>query len=434
MNWSMRLMIFICLFYICWLIGITFQAVSTIIFGTKFGIVSRTSIGFLCVLLFYVYWFHIYWIHKKLPYVPVKYPYIFGSVSSYTHLAEKFADVYKSYRTDYPIIGISLLLEPVILITDLKLARSVLNEHFSYFQDRGMYQNRRDDPLSTVLGSLNYNEWNILRKKLTPAFTILKIKQMFSMINRVGDELVNGLNQIVATKNQVEIRCVFSRFATKIIGSAIGIQCDSSEFQKITQKAMQPYLPFPLNILTITNPNLARYIGIRKHPKEVSDFFVSVIGQTIQTRMKNHEHPNDFLQMLIDSELTKKEIAALAFDFLSAGYADATSTLSYCLFELALPDNKEIQEMARNEVERVFKQHTGEVTNDVLDKMVYCKSIIKGNFYWSYQYSLNSAPFREKKNSNLKIINDYHYRNAAKAPSCGKHNANHNKTVQSSRH
>lgn len=166
---------------------------------------------------------------------------------------------------------------------------------------------------------------------------------------------------------------------------AIGIQCDSPEFQKITAKAMQPYLQFPVNILTFTNPNLSRHLGIRKHSKEVTDFIVSVVEKTIESRMKHDEHRDDFLQLLIDSELTTNEIAALAFDFLSAGYADSTSTLSYCLYELALPENIEIQKKARKEIESVLKQHDEEqhdeeLTHDKLNRMVYCKSIIKGNF------------------------------------------------------
>lgn len=172
------------------------------------------------------------------------------------------------------------------------------------------------------------------------------------------------------------------------IGSvAIGIQCSSSKFQSITQRAMQPYLPFPLNILTLTNPNLARLFGIRKHPKEVSDFFVDVVEQTIQSRMENNENRNDFLQLLIKSELTTNEIAALAFDFLSAGYSDSTSTLSYCLYELSM--NEEIQAKARNEIESVLERNDGKLTYDALKEMVYCKLIVKGNFYYFYQYSPN---------------------------------------------
>lgn len=161
--------------------------------------------------------------------------------------------------------------------------------------------------------------------------------------------------------------------------TAIGIQCNTPEFQKIKQQAMQPYLQFPLNIFTAVYPNVARFFGVRKHAKEVSDFFFGVINQTMQSRANNNEIRNDFLQMLMDSDLTTNLIAALAFDFLSAGYSDATSTLSYCLYELSLPKNENVQKKARKEIKTVLEQHGGEITYAALGEMTYCKSVIKGN-------------------------------------------------------
>lgn len=160
---------------------------------------------------------------------------------------------------------------------------------------------------------------------------------------------------------------------------AIGIQCNTPEFQKMKQQAMQSYLQFPLNIFTAVYPNVARFFGIRKHAKEVCDFFIDVIEQTIESRAQNNEKRNDFLQLLMGySDLTTNQIAALAFDFLSAGYSDSTSTLSYCLYELSLPENKNVQKNARKEIESVLEQHGGKITYAALLKMTYCKLIIKG--------------------------------------------------------
>lgn len=239
-------MILIGLFYVCWIVGIIIQTVSMVFSGTAFKFIFRTLIGFLCVLLFSMYHSCIFWSWKKVPFVRVKYPYIFGNISSGRHLDETLADFYKNYQTkNYPITGISLLLKPAILITDLKLARSILTEHFHYFQDRGMYQNASDNPMSIVLGSSPYRIWELLRPKLTPAFTPAKIKRMFPVMKTVGDELVKGMeDEIVATENQVEIRCRFSRFVIEIIGlkifTFIFIQTKLVNFLriKVTKKKM----------------------------------------------------------------------------------------------------------------------------------------------------------------------------------------------------
>lgn len=208
---------------------------------------------------------------------------------------------------------------------------------------------------------------------------------------------------------------------------AIGIQCNSPEFRKMKQQAMQSFPQFPMNIFTIVYPNLARFFGIRKHAEEVCDFFIDVIKQAIQSRAKNNENRNDFLQLLMHgSDLTTHQIAALAFDFLSAGYSDSTSTLSYCLYELALPKNEKVQTKAREEIESVLNQHSGQITYDALRKMDYCKSIIKGK---SVMISLKSIP-------ELVFICtfEFHRRNIAETPSCGQYHKDRNKAVQSAKH
>lgn len=197
----------------------------------------------------------------------------------------------------------------------------------------------------------------------------------------------------------------------------------------MAQKAMQPHLRFPWNILTNSYPKLARFLRMRKHSKEVSDFFVNVVQQTIQFRAENDENRMDYMQLLIDSGLASNQIAALAFDFLSAGYADSTSTLSYCLYELALPENKNIQDKARHEIESVLDlEENGELTYGVLQKMVYCAQIIDGNF-GQFKYLLNVITIRIENGFLIFIA-----RNIEKASGGRKCDENCNEAVQSAKY
>lgn len=201
---------------------------------------------------------------------------------------------------------------------------------------------------------------------------------MFSAIKIIGEALKKGLNEMITVDNQVEIRELFGRFATDII-SATAIGIESTELQNIAKKAMKSRIKFPWNILTVAYPDFARSLGIRKHAKEVSDAFLNIVEQTIEMRSKNSEKRSDFMQLLIDSDLTVEQIAAFAFDLLSAGYADSTSTLGYCLHELSLPENQHIQNRAREEIRTVLHENKGELTHEAMDSMNYCKNIIKGN-------------------------------------------------------
>lgn len=348
--------------------------------------ITEILLCLLIAMLFALRWYqHWYWRSKNVPFVPIKFPYLLGNSTSERHQALEFANFYNEHRTDHPLIGIYMFLTPAVLIVDLELIRTILTQRFDHFQNRGMYYNN-NDTLSVILGTMEHDQWQPLRARLTPAFTPAKIKEMFAIMKTVGEKLVSGLNEILTTGNELEIRDHFSRFAIDVIGTvAIGIDCDTlnytpTKLREMAKKAMQPYLTFPQNILTIAYPNFARFWNVRKHPKDVSDFFEDIVKQIIQHRQQSGEKRNDYMQLLIDSNLTTKEITALAFDLLSAGYADSTSTLSYCLYELSLPNNTHIQDRAREEIQSVLKQHNGELTNDALNKMVYLEKIINGNF------------------------------------------------------
>lgn len=336
----------------------------------------------------------IVWLRKKVPFVVPKFPFIFGNISREKHRALHFVDFYKNHRTDHPIIGFFMFSNPSVLIVDLELIQIILKSDFQYFQDRGMYNNEKCDPLSSILGSLNYDKWKSLRQKLTPAFTKLKMEKMFETIKEFGEELVKGFNETIVIDNDIEIRDLFSRFTTDVIGrKVIGI-CDDSDdcgikLREMVKRAMSPYLKFPLNYLTLAYPDFSRFLGIRKHDKLISNFIMACVEKTIQDRQWNNAIVHkDFMQLLINAGLTAKEIAPLAFDLLSAGYADSTSTLAFCLYELSLAENQHIQDRARTEIQFVLKQHNGQLTYDALNKMIYCKQIINGKFC-KCQYFMN---------------------------------------------
>lgn len=275
-----------------------------------------------------------------------------------------------------------MFVKPAVLIVESSLIRQVLNSAFQHFQNRGMFYNEKDDVLSAILGTLDYDKCKPIRSKLNFS---CKIREKFSIMKKVGEELVQGLNNVLKTTNELEIRALSGRYAVDVIGfTALGLQFECvnnprTELQEMIQRAMKSHSKFPWNILKNACPKLARFLRMRKHPKNVTDFFVNITEQTIQYRTVANEKRNDYMQVLIDAGLTTHEIATLTFDFLSAGYADVTSTLSYCLYELSLPENQHIQERARREIESVLeKQQEKGLTYEALDEMDYCKAIVNG--------------------------------------------------------
>jgi len=77
-----------------------------------------------------------------------------------------------------------------------------------------------------------------------------------------------------------------------------------------------------------------------------------------------------------DVALTMTELAAQAFVFFVAGFETSSTTMSFCLYELAL--NPDIQERVQKEVDTVVKKYENEVTYEAIQEMEYLDNVICG--------------------------------------------------------
>jgi cytochrome P450 family 6 len=71
-----------------------------------------------------------------------------------------------------------------------------------------------------------------------------------------------------------------------------------------------------------------------------------------------------------------KEVAAQVFMFFVAGFEPSATTMSFCLYELAL--NPDIQDRLRHEIDTVLEEHGGNVTYEGIQEMKYLDKIISG--------------------------------------------------------
>ncbi len=71
-------------------------------------------------------------------------------------------------------------------------------------------------------------------------------------------------------------------------------------------------------------------------------------------------------------------LASNMFIFFLAGFETTATTLSYCLYELAL--NQEIQDKLREEIKNEHDKHGGTIPFDDLKKLTYLEMVLSGMY------------------------------------------------------
>lgn len=321
-------------------------------------------------------------------------PIITGKMS----LAEFFRDIYE-HNKHHPLVGIYMLYKPFLIVNDPDLIRNILTKEFTNFHDRGIFYNEEIDPLSGHLFQLPGKKWRNLRVKLTPTFTSGKIKQIFPILKEAGNVLEKYLEEEALKGSTIDVKDIFARYSTDIIMSvAFGISCDSfkepnNEFRYWGKKIFDPK-PF-WNALILFAPQVLNFFSISYTEKSVTNFFTNMFKQTVKYRESNNIERKDFLNLLIQlmkngyvnaddeslsnnvnaakNKLTMMEAAAQAYVFFLAGFETSSTTVTFCLYELA--KNQDIQNKLREEIQTMIKKN-GDLTYCALNDMNYLHKVI----------------------------------------------------------
>lgn len=362
------------------------------------------------VISAYLYINHIYsyWKRKNIHYLKPTFP--FGNSAQLLFQKQSISEsTQQNYESsDEPVVGFYLGLKPALLVRDPEIIRNILIKDFGSFFNRGLYSDEKIDPLTGNLLFLNGEKWRHLRSKLSPAFTSGKLKAMFSTLVECGDSLQKHIAQLADTQQLIEVRDVFARYSTNVIASvAFGIEIDciqepDSEFRRYGKKIFEISISNGLrSVISFISPSLMSLLHIRATDKSVQDFMTSVVKQNLEYREKNNVIRKDFFQLLVqlrntgsiaqsDDEwkthdtlntkqtkcLTLDEMTAQAFIFFSAGFETSSTTMSFCLFELAR--NQEIQCKVQDEIDLVLSKHDGKLTYDSMNEMKYLECCLDG--------------------------------------------------------
>lgn len=359
----------------------------------------------LSVIYLYIRYVYSYWKRRGIPYLKPSFPFgNFGKVFRIKSSIGEFSkEVYE--KSKEPCIGIFSALRPVLFIRDFDLIRNVFIKDFQHFHDRGVYFDEKRDPLSAHLFALNGKKWKNLRVKLSPTFTSGKMKAMFSTLVNCGDSLQKHIEEMVIQKGGFEVRELSAQYATNVIASVafgIDINCikdPDTPFRKYGRKVFAINWKNGLRmLLTFIFPEFLKFFKIRTVDRDVEDFMMNVVEQTLKYREQSNVVRKDFFQLLVQlrntgnvqlddqwetvisnegsKALTFEEVAAQAYVFWLAGFETSSTTMTFCMFEIAR--NPDAQNKVHEEIDRILKEHNGQITYDSVNEMKYLECCIDG--------------------------------------------------------
>lgn len=373
------------------------------------------------VAYIYVRYAYSYWQRRGIKSLPAQFPYgnFRKSFLSELSTAETLQELYN--QSDEPILGLYGPLRPILLIRDPELIRNVLIRDSDHFHDRGVFNDESVDPLLTNMVHASGAKWRNLRQKLSPTFTTGKLKAMFSTMVDCSIPLQNYIAKNVLANKLIEMRDLSARYATNIIASvAFGIDVDciadpDAEFRVYGQKAVNTTTKTAIiTILSYTAPWIMKLFRIPFFDRTIYEFMKSIVSQNLEYREQQNVVRKDFFQLLVqlrntgtvqldekwettisndDKALTLDEITAQVFIFFFAGFETSSSTISYCLYEIAKKPN--VQRKVQKEIDEVLDEYAGQLTYNAMNELKYLEACIDGmlNNFIFIQYTLCKIKF-----------------------------------------
>ncbi|KAI7815574.1 cytochrome p450, partial [Rhyzopertha dominica] len=336
-------------------------------------------------VLFVIYfkWSHNYWKRQGIPQLETK-PILgaaFDTISRRENIAMTYSrlrSIIKSKRWKHG--GIYFFASPIYMPVDLDIIKSIFVKDCDHFMDRDNYVNEKDDPLTNMLLFQAGDKWKKMRRQITPTFTSAQLKWMFDILLKCNDYIPIILDEHVDGL-PVNIKETFERLTMDTIGNcAFGIDCNTlkepeANFRTYGKRVVDGGLRALVNLIvfSLIPFDVLRFFGFRVLSKDVEDFFMGIVKETVKLREEKKVYRKDFMQLLV--EIKEKEgfsvenIAAQAFLFFIAAFDTSSNTLAYAMLELA--QNEVIQNKLRKEIVTVLKKHEGNVTYEAIQEMGY---------------------------------------------------------------
>ncbi|CAB0032964.1 unnamed protein product [Trichogramma brassicae] len=297
--------------------------------------------------------------------------------------AQVYEDIYKEFP-DAKYVGLFEFFKTSILVRDPELIKTLSIKNFESFGNRVPFIQASVDPVfGRNLFNLQGEHWKSRRTVLTPTFSSLKLKTMFTLLTDCVEKFMQGVSKRPAESNiGVDIKDLFSKFSNDTMASCFfGFVVDTmkepdNEFYNRAKHAcnLDGYR---------TLPKLMHFLRIKIIDKETEDFCHNIIKSVITERLDKNIRRQDAIQIMLDAlgDEAKKEtmdydhITANTFSFVFAGFDTNSAQLGILAHNLAL--NPDVQKKLQDEIDQVLKEHNGKITYDIIQAMPYLDATLQ---------------------------------------------------------
>lgn len=333
-----------------------------------------------------------YWKKRNIPEVQGV---MWKFLKSQKSIAEIYKDIYFAYPEEN--IGVYNGPKPALIIKNLENIQAVLLGDFQSFFSRGFNTNQNDQLTDSVLFMEDYERWRIVRYKISPVFTMKKLKSMFYIMERCARDFMQFMDNNQEAINK-PFNALYTYTTASITASVFGIDANTqntmdSPFIEMATKATEPSFQTNLKfILATTFPKLFKLLQL-KFFGDHEYYFINVVKQVLKERRKDNDKRYDFIDTCIELQNegvmrnletgyqlvpSDELMAAQAFFFFIAGADTSAHSMLFVLLELS--GNPDILKRLHKEIDSVFEKCNEKLTTDDIDELKYMDMVINEAF------------------------------------------------------
>ncbi|KAH0952172.1 hypothetical protein HN011_012208 [Eciton burchellii] len=350
----------------------------------------------LLALYFYLTRNFTYWQKQGIPCPDGAIPGV-GHLLQFLLMKISFSDcchkIYKDNR-NRSMVGFYNFTSPSLIINEPELVKTVMQTNFTSFHMNALKINPELDPLLANNPFFTYGDkWLAGRKRLTYAFSSMRLKILLESVKQVCEKFENFLDKKLSKtgKVELELKDLFARFTAQVVTSAgFGVDglCFDDERQEESFYTMgKSFLePSAFNssmfALIFFVPSLGKILRKSFLPKKADQFFRTMVADVMEQRRNKQDgsSKNDFLQLMVELEQTENNkvdlevLTSHAVSFFVDGYDTSSSVLSFVGYQLAT--HPKVQAKLREEVVSVLNKYNGVITYEALKDMTYMDQVI----------------------------------------------------------